>query len=76
MIVDGKGAETSTCLTNTWRAKIDQEGLYNGKVSAPKRGWENGQKLEPPSPPPGVRLPGRILFKPCLNTTKNPPSGD
>lgn len=32
------GTEVSTCQTNKWRAKIDQEGLYNVKVSAPKEG--------------------------------------
>ena len=53
------GTEVSTCQTNKWRAKIDQEGLYNVKVSAPKEGaGKNGQKLEPPSPPPGERLQG------------------
>ena len=29
--------EVSTCLTNKWRAKINQEGPYNEKVSAPKK---------------------------------------
>ena len=35
---DGTDTEVSTCLTNKWRAKINQEGLYNVKVSAPRRG--------------------------------------
>ena len=75
---DGTGTEVITCLTNKWRAKINQEGLYNVKISAPRGGGagKNGQKPEPPSPPPGERLPRRTRFKPCMNTTKNPPSGD
>ena len=32
------GTKVGTCLTNKWRAKINQEGLYNVKVSAPRRG--------------------------------------
>ena len=32
------GTDVSTCLTNKWRAKINQEGPYNVKVSAPTRG--------------------------------------
>ena len=32
------GTEVSTCLTNKWRAKINQEGPYNVKVNAPKKG--------------------------------------
>ena len=35
---DGTGTEVGTCLINKWRAKINQEGLYNVKVNAPK-GW-------------------------------------
>ena len=30
--------EISTCLTNKWRARINQEGLYNEKVGAPNKG--------------------------------------
>ena len=30
--------EVSTWLTNKWRARINQEGLYNEKVGVPKRG--------------------------------------
>ena len=30
--------EVSTCLTNKWRARINQEGLYNEKVGAPNKG--------------------------------------
>ena len=32
------GTEVRTCLTNKWRARINQEGPYNEKVSAPKKG--------------------------------------
>ena len=28
----------STCLTHKWRARINQEGLYNEKVGAPNGG--------------------------------------
>ena len=35
---DGTGTEVGTCLTNKWRAKINQERLYNVKVNAPKKG--------------------------------------
>ena len=31
------GTEVGTCLINKWRAKINQEGLYNVKVNAPKK---------------------------------------
>ena len=34
---DGTGTEVGTCLINKWRAKINQEGLYNVKVDAPRR---------------------------------------
>ena len=30
--------EISTCLTNKWRARINQDGLYNKKVGAPSKG--------------------------------------
>ena len=30
--------EISICLTNKWRARINQEGLYNEKVGAPTKG--------------------------------------
>ena len=30
-------AELSTCLTNKWRARINQYGLYNKKVGPPSR---------------------------------------
>ena len=30
--------EISTCLTNKWRARINQDGLYNKKVGAPNNG--------------------------------------
>ena len=54
---DGTGTEVGTCLINKWRAKINQERLYNVKVDAPKKGArKKGQKPEPPSPPPGERL--------------------
>ena len=55
--IDGMDTEISACLTNKWRARINQDGLYNKKRSAPrKRLGKNGHKLEPPSPLPGVRL--------------------
>ena len=28
----------STCLTNKWRVRINQDGLYNKKVGAPSKG--------------------------------------
>ena len=34
----------STCLTNKWRAKINQDGLYNKKVGAPSKGLEKMAK--------------------------------
>ena len=30
--------EVGTCLINKWRAKINQEKLYNVQVNAPKKG--------------------------------------
>ena len=30
--------EISTCLTDKWRARINQDGLYNNKVGAQTRG--------------------------------------
>ena len=30
--------EVNTYLTNKWRARINQEGLYNEKVGAPNKG--------------------------------------
>ena len=30
--------EVGTCLINKWRARINQEGLYNEKVGAPNKG--------------------------------------
>ena len=38
VIADGTDTEVGTCLINKWRAKINQEGLYNVKVNAPKKG--------------------------------------
>ena len=35
---DGTGTEVGICLINKWRAKINQEGLYNEKVNTSKRG--------------------------------------
>ena len=35
--VDGTGTEVGTCLINKWRAKINQEGLYNVKVDVARR---------------------------------------
>ena len=43
---DGTGTEVGTCLTNKWRVKINQEGLYNVKVKAPKRGLEKMAKTQ------------------------------
>ena len=51
--------EISTSLTNKWRARINQYGLYNKKVGAPNKGLgKMAKKPEPPSPPPGERLQG------------------
>ena len=36
--------EVGTCLTNKWRAKINQEGLYNVKVNAPRERLEKMAK--------------------------------
>ena len=36
--------EISTCLTNKWRARINQEGLYNEKVGAPNKRLEEMAK--------------------------------
>ena len=30
--------EINTCLTNKWRARINQDGLYNKKEGAPSKG--------------------------------------
>ena len=49
------GTEVGTCLINKWRAKINQEGLYNVKVDAPKRGWEKKAKNQ--------SLPNRLKEK-------------
>ena len=58
-MVDGIDTEISSCLTYKWRVRISQDGLYNKKGGAPTRGLgKNGQKGEPPSPPPGERLQG------------------
>ena len=60
---DGTGTEVGTCLINKWRAKINQEELYNVKVDVPREGaGKKGQELEPPSPPPGERLLERTRF--------------
>ena len=34
--------EISTCLTNKWRVRINQDGLYNKKRGAPRK--EAGEK--------------------------------
>ena len=34
---DGTGTEVGTCLINKWRAKINQEGLYDVKVDTPRK---------------------------------------
>ena len=57
--------------------RIRNTGWYKRKSKQLRR--ETGKKdqeLEPPSPPPGEQLPGRIRFKPCMNTTKDSPSSD
>ena len=36
--------EISTCLTNKWRARINQDGLYNKKVGALRKGLEKRAK--------------------------------
>ena len=41
---NGTGTEVGTYLINKWRAKINQEGLYNVKVNAPKKGLEKMAK--------------------------------
>ena len=46
---DGTSTEVGTNLINKWRAKINQEGLYNVKVDAPKGGL--GQKAKNQSLP-------------------------
>ena len=54
---DGTDTEISSHLTYKWRVRINQAGLYNKKEGAPKGGaGKNGQKREPPSPPPGEVL--------------------
>ena len=47
--------EISTCLTNKWRARINQEGLYNEKVGAPNRRLGKMAKNQ--------SLPARLLEK-------------
>ena len=49
------GTKVGTCLIKKWRAKINQEGLYNVKVDAPKRGL--GKKAKNQS------LPDRLKEK-------------
>ena len=54
---DGMGTEVGTYLINKWRAKINQEGLYNVKVDAPRRGaGKKGREPELPRPLQGERL--------------------
>ena len=38
------GTKVGTCLINKWRAKINQKGLYNVKVDAPRRRLEKMAK--------------------------------
>ena len=52
---DGTGTEVGTCLINKWKAKINQEGLYNVKVDAPRMGL--GKKAKNQS------LPDRLKEK-------------
>ena len=42
--VDGTGTEVGTCLINKWRPKINQEGLYNVKVDALRKGLKKKAK--------------------------------
>ena len=73
---DGTGTEVDTCLINKWRAKINQEWLYNVKVNAPRR--RLGKKAKNQSLP--VRLQEKnsssehdlILYE----HYDKPPSGD
>ena len=64
---DGTGTEVGTCLINKWRVKINQEGLYNVKVNAPKRGL--GKKAKNQSLPDCLKEKdsssehGLILYK-------------
>ena len=54
---DGTDTEISSPLTYKWRVRINQTGLYNKEGGAPTGGaGKNGQKQEPPSPPPRERL--------------------
>ena len=57
--VDGTGTKVGTCLINKWRAKINQEGLYNVKVDGPKKGL--GKKAKNQS------LPDRLKEKDSLS---------
>ena len=52
---DEMGTEVGTCLINKWMAKINQEGLYNVKVDAPRKGL--GKKAKNQS------LPDRLKEK-------------
>ena len=38
---DGTGTKVGAYLINKWRTKINQEGLYNVKVDAPKKKGDN-----------------------------------
>ena len=40
------GTERSTCLTNKWRVRINQDGLYNKKIGAPIEGLGKMAKNE------------------------------
>ena len=60
---DGTGTEVGTYLINKWRAKINQEGLYNVKVDAPREGArKKGLEPETPRPPQGEGLLERTRF--------------
>ena len=52
---DGTGTEVGTCLINKWRAKINQEGLYNVKVNALRKRLGRMAKNQ--------SLPARLLEK-------------
>ena len=38
MTNDGMDTEMSTCLTDKWKARINQDGLYNKRIGTQVRG--------------------------------------
>ena len=59
---DGTGTEVGTYLTNKWRAKINQEWLYNVKANAPKGGWEKWPKNRASQPASKRKTPTAITI--------------